>query len=514
MRYLPNGAQMKAADTYTIEKLGIPSLVLMERAALETVRALKDRGVDFSDTLVVCGSGNNGGDGFAAARILKEDGFSAEVLFVGRDASMSEECRVQRQIAERLNIPVFTDFPKKEYTVIIDAVFGVGLSRNIEGKYLKAIEWMNEKKCKKASIDIPSGICAQTGQVLGTAFRADITVSMACVKIGCELFPGKLYAGETISVPIGIDTSCFEKNEDVCITYDPEDLHLLLPKRKADSHKGDYGKILMITGSKGMAGAAYLSAKAAYAVGAGLVQIYTAEENRVVLQELLPEAIISCYNEADGKPDDAEMEKLIRWADVVCIGCGLGTSAFAGQLLQKTTEILRRENGGEKEKFSPRPCIIDADGLNLLSMNTELLEGVPNVILTPHMKEMSRLIKKEISQIAECRLSVVKEFTERYPVICVLKDSRTVVIKKGSHPFLNLAGNSAMAKAGSGDVLAGVISGLAAQKTDVFDAASSGVYFHACGGDEARKKKGSYSVLAGDLIEGIGQCVKNAEEML
>lgn len=149
MRYLPNGAQMKAADTYTIEKVGIPSLVLMERAALETVRVLKDRGVDFSDTLVVCGSGNNGGDGFAAARILKEYGFCAEVLFVGQDASMSEECRTQKQIAERLGISVFTDFPKKEYTVIIDAVFGVGLSRAIEGRYHTVIEWMNVRSVKK-----------------------------------------------------------------------------------------------------------------------------------------------------------------------------------------------------------------------------------------------------------------------------------------------------------------------------------------------------------------------------
>ncbi len=204
---------------------------------------------------------------------------------------------------------------------------------------------------------------------------------------------------------------------------------------------------------------------------------------------------------------------MIQWADVICIGCGLGTSVFASRLLKKTMEILR-ENGSEEEKLRSCPCIIDADGLNLLSMDMEQLQGVPNVILTPHMKEMSRLINKEIPQIAECRFSVVKEFTEQYQVVCALKDSRTVVMKEGHHPFLNLAGNSAMAKAGSGDVLAGMISGLAAQKTDIFDAVSAGVYFHACGGDEARKKKGSYSVLARDLIDGIGQCLKNAEERL
>ena len=200
MRYLPNGAQMKAADTYTIEKVGIPSLVLMERAALETVRVLKDRGVDFSDTLVVCGSGNNGGDGFAAARILKEYGFCAEVLFVGQDASMSEECRTQKQIAERLGISVFTDFPKKEYTVIIDAVFGVGLSRAIEGRYHTVIEWMNDKKCEKAAIDIPSGICAESGRVFGNCISCRYYSFYGVCEVGMRIISGETVCrGNSIS---------------------------------------------------------------------------------------------------------------------------------------------------------------------------------------------------------------------------------------------------------------------------------------------------------------------------
>ena len=200
MRYLPNGAQMKAADTYTIEKVGIPSLVLMERAALETVRVLKDRGVDFSDTLVVCGSGNNGGDGFAAARILKEYGFCAEVLFVGQDASMSEECRTQKQIAERLGISVFTDFPKKEYTVIIDAVFGVGLSRAIEGRYHTVIEWMNDKKCEKAAIDIPSGIMCGERQSFGNCISCRYYSFYGVCEVGMRIISGETVCrGNSIS---------------------------------------------------------------------------------------------------------------------------------------------------------------------------------------------------------------------------------------------------------------------------------------------------------------------------
>ena len=195
---------MKDADTYTINKVGVPSLVLMERAALKTVEAMEENGIDTSCALVVCGSGNNGGDGFAVARLLREKGQEADLFFAGRESSLSEECRIQKRIAENLDIPIFTDFPKKEYTVIIDALFGVGLSREITGRYADIIEWMNRQTGQKVAVDIPSGVCARTGRMLGTAFRADLTGSMECVKLGCELFPGKNYAGETVAAPIGL----------------------------------------------------------------------------------------------------------------------------------------------------------------------------------------------------------------------------------------------------------------------------------------------------------------------
>lgn len=497
MRYLPNGTQMSTADQFTINETGIPSLVLMERAALKLVETMHAHSVDTSQALIVCGSGNNGGDGFAVARLLSEEGAHAQILFAGKEASLSRECGIQKKIAENLGIRIFTEIPSGEYTVIIDAVFGVGLSREIDGKYADIITWMNEQKCQKVAVDIPSGVSSATGKILGTAFHADLTVSMACVKIGCEMYPGKYCAGETVAVPIGIDPEFFASDERVCITYDLCDIPGLLPERKADSHKGTYGKVLMITGSSGMAGAAYLSAKAAYAVGAGLVRIYTAWENRTVLQQLLPEAVISSYQEYDEKT----LSKLLDWADVVCIGCGIGTGKISEQLLEGT---LKRVSV---------PCIIDADGLNLLSRKMELLREIRvPVILTPHMKEMSRLTGDPVSEISDRRMETVSKFTDEYPAVCVLKDSRTLVQTKGRHPFLNLAGNSAMAKAGSGDVLAGVITGLTAQGMEVYESASLGVFLHACGGDQARDAKGGYSVLARDLIEGIEKCMKENEK--
>ena len=463
MRYLPDGEQMKKADQYTIQQIGVPSVVLMERAALKIVEVLEEKKKDLRRPLIVCGSGNNGGDGFAVARLLAEKGCHVDVLFTGRESSMTEECRLQAQIDKNLGINLFTEIPEKEYTVIIDAIFGVGLCREVAGHYRDVIGWMNRQTAQKVAVDIPSGICSATGKVLGIAFQAELTVSMACQKRSCALYPGQICAGEVVPVTIGIDPEYFFEQKSVCMTYDKKELGNLLPERKEDSHKGSFGRVLMITGSPGMAGAAYLSATAAYTVGAGLVQI--------------------------------------GWADVICIGCGLGQSSRSEKILLHTIE---------KAKCS---CVIDADGLNLLAGRKDLYKKLgKNMILTPHMKEMSRLTGISVSEIVERRFEVLHRFTEESPCICVLKDSRTIVAQKDRQNFLNLAGNAAMAKGGSGDVLAGVITGLLAQGMDGFQSAVTGVFLHACGGDEARDKKGGYSVLARDLIHGIQVAMKKAKE--
>ena len=497
MRYLPDGAWMQKADAHTIQEIGIPSVVLMERAALKTVEMMEREKTDFANALVVCGSGNNGGDGFAIARLLHAKGGQVTIAFVGKESSMTEECRLQAKIVHHLDLKIVTEIPNAEYTVIIDAVFGVGLSREVTGHYAEVIDRMNVLKGKKVAVDIPSGISSYNGRILGTAFRADLTVSFQCEKLGTVLFPGKEYAGKVFSVDIGIDTSIFQENREICYTLETNDILKRLPVRKANSHKGTYGKVLMITGSKGMAGAAYLSAKAAYTCGAGLVQIYTEESNRSILQQLLPEAIISRYQEYD----EEELKRRLKWADVICIGCGLGQNAVAESLVKGTL------------KHCAVPCVIDADGLNILACHMELISHteIP-VILTPHMKEMAGLLGSSVGELLEERFEKILDFTGRYPVTCALKDARTVVAEQSKPFFLNTAGNQAMAKAGSGDVLAGVITGLLAQRMNTYEAAVLGVYLHACGGDEAKNACGSYSVLAEDLIAGIKTCLKKAEE--
>lgn len=493
MIYLPTGEQMRRADLYTIEEIGVPSMVLMERAALEVVRCMEEEQLDFRKVLVVCGSGNNGGDGYAIARLLHLKGHDVTIFFAGNSQKRSEENAQQAKIAAHYEIPVITNLGTEEYSVIIDALFGTGLKREVTGHYREVLCSVNQMAGKKVAVDLPSGIHDTTGSRMGIAFCADLTVAIAFPKRGLFLQEGNVCAGKILTGDIGISSETFSEGT-VTFGYEKQDLFLGFPKRKKNSHKGSYGKVLMIAGSKGMSGAAYLSAKAAYAVGAGLVQIYTHEENRVILQQLLPEAIITTYDTFDSE----QLEKLIQWADLIGIGCGLGKSDTAERVMQYTL------------KRALVPCVVDADGINILSKHMEWIEETNAlIVLTPHMKEMSRMLQCSVKELIEQRMEKLHAFVERYKVVCVLKDARTLVAKEHQNTYLNLSGNAAMAKAGSGDVLAGVIVGILAQQCEPYTSACLGVFLHGLAGDMARDKKGAYSVLASDLVAEISSVLKN-----
>lgn len=493
MIYLPTGEQMRRADLYTIEEIGVPSMVLMERAALEVVRCMEEEQLDFRKVLVICGSGNNGGDGYAIARLLHLKGHDVTIFFAGNSQKRSEENAQQAKIAAHYEIPVITNLGTEEYSVIIDALFGTGLKREVTGHYREVLCSVNQMAGKKVAVDLPSGIHDTTGARMGIAFCADLTVAIAFPKRGLFLQEGNVCAGKILTGDIGISSETFSEGT-VTFGYEKQDLFLGFPKRKKNSHKGSYGKVLMIAGSKGMSGAAYLSAKAAYAVGAGLVQIYTHEENRVILQQLLPEAIITTYETFDSE----QLEKLIQWADLIGIGCGLGKSDTAERVMQYTL------------KRALVPCVVDADGINILSKHMEWIEETNAlIVLTPHMKEMSRMLQCSVKELIEQRMEKLHAFVERYKVVCVLKDARTLVAKEHQNTYLNLSGNAAMAKAGSGDVLAGVIVGILAQQCEPYTSACLGVFLHGLAGDMARDKKGAYSVLASDLVAEISSVLKN-----
>lgn len=489
---------MKAADSYTIREKKIPSLILMERAARTFVETVMERKLDLSNVCVVCGSGNNGGDGFAIARLLLEKGGCVTAVMAGNPDHCTEETLRQMELFREAGGTVGNSFEEGEYSILIDAVFGAGLSRRVEGDYLACIEAMNRSGGVKLAVDVPSGVSTTTGEVATSAFKADLTVSFQCAKLGCVLYPGRDYAGEVIVTDIGVDTSVLEGDREAAYALEEKDIKTMLPKRRPNSHKGDYGKALIIAGSRGMAGAAYLAALAAYRTGAGLVQIYTPEENRTILQTLLPEAIIRCYDFFDEK----ELLRLLSWADVVSIGSGLGTSDKSRRILQTTLENVQV------------PCVVDADGLNLLAEHSRYLSRLPHdqFVFTPHMKEMSRIVKKPVEELQRNRMEILTQFTGEARITCVLKDARTCICRQGEHPYVNLSGNAAMAKAGSGDVLAGVITGLIAQGMTCFDGAVLGVYLHGLAGEAAREEKGIYSVLARDLADAVGTVLKRLEE--
>ena len=344
MRYLVTGEQMKAIDGYTIHTVGIPSLVLMERAAMAVAREAEARIKAGQHVWAVCGTGNNGADGVAAARMLALKGHSVTVIVAGDPNRGTKEFHVQKEIAERLKISMveWKDFLPGRCDLLIDALFGVGLTREIEGEYREIIEAVNGMNPQTViAVDMPSGIHSTTGQVMGDAVKAHVTVTFGYGKLGTALYPGREYCGELVVEDIGFPDVSAKEAGPFAWTYGREDLHRM-PARPACSNKGTFGKVLLIAGCSGMSGAAYLAGLAAYRAGAGLVKIMTVDQNRTILQQLLPEAVVTVYSPQEILPDGQEpetekepgerlccssawekrIEKECAWADVIVMGPG------------------------------------------------------------------------------------------------------------------------------------------------------------------------------------------------
>ena len=345
------------------------------------------------------------------------------------------------------------------------------------------------------AVDTPSGIHTDSGQIMGTAVHADRTVTFGYIKKGLVLYPGASCSGKVICRDIGFDPAAAKTIGLQYITYTKED-YKRLPKRYADSHKGTYGHVLVIAGSKNMAGAAYFSALAAYRMGAGLVTLYTPESNRCILQQLLPEAVLKTY--PDTSPDLSALSDQLNNYQAIILGPGLGQNAASENIVRTVT--------ASDIKI---PLIIDADGLNILSKNMEWLSKstIPTVI-TPHMKELSRLTGHNIQYLKENLVQVCETFTREYGVICIAKDTRTMIIDNSETIYINLSGNNGMATGGSGDILTGIIAGLCAQHMPLSEAARLGVYLHGCAGDTAAFNKGFHSMTASDVLNAIPELLK------
>ena len=490
MKYIATAESMKKIDEYTIKKTGIPDAVLMERAALSVVSEIQKRTNGNEKILVVCGTGNNGADGMCCGRILQERGYSVEIVILGNHDKFTALAKLHRNILGNLGIEIINNVEVKEYDIIVDSIFGIGLSKEVTGIFADNISKINNIKnkygAKVYAVDIPSGISSNTGKTLGIAVEADYTVTFGLLKNGIVFEPGRYYAGKIIVADIGFTREAYLDNEDICFTYDIEDLPDILPKRKKDSNKGSYGKVLVVAGSKNMAGAAILSAKAAIRSGAGLVKVLTCECNRNIIQTSVPEALISTYEEND----DLEMlvKSEILWADVVIVGPGLSMSEKARKIVGIICDNITTT------------LILDADALNIIADENKVIPV--GAIITPHLKEMSRLINKPVSDIKENKIEVAREYARTNNIVVILKDSKTVA-SNGEKVYINSSGNNGMATGGSGDVLTGIIGAYLAQTDSIFDFCCAGVFVHGRAADIFVEKYNPYALTPTDIIENL-----------
>lgn len=512
MKWLLSAQEMKNCDTRTMEYYGMPSMVLMERAALAVAEVVQKGDFDTTRTAIVCGVGNNGGDGIAVARLLWQNGCKVSVYAVGSVNRATEQTRQQLAIAEKYGISVCFVTEEnlecvqqeiKNSTLLIDGLFGVGLSGKAEGLFGQMIQYINEAAAPVIAIDVPSGINSDNGHVEGCAVKAHTTVTFAFCKAGLVLYPGAEYAGKVLVAPIGITEDSFEKKPRL-FSLDTEEVLESLPVRNAYSNKGTYGKSVLIVGSKGMSGAACLAALAACRSGCGLVRIVTPEENREILQTLVPEAVLTVYDSENPKKDQQKIMEAISWGDAVGIGSGLGRSQASEYLVKLVLQCAHK------------PVVIDGDGLNILAEHMDWLDhnnrlSGQHIAVTPHLGEMARLSKTSVKDMQSHLVETAQAFAQQYHVCCVLKDARTIVASDYDSAYVNLTGNHGMATGGSGDVLTGMMTSFVAQGMELEKGAIAAVHLHGCAGDAAAEKKGARGMIARDLVACISSVLAKKE---
>lgn len=548
-----NALQMNRLDEYAIRELGIPQFALMERAAeavcnslfaFEPVRKI----------LVVCGIGNCAGDGIAAARILKTRGYAPIVWLVKPLEKCKESVHYQIKLYQNQGGIVIFEKPVFDFDLIIDAVFGVGLNRPLDDMFSEAVEYINsahEKGGRVISIDLPSGIHTDTGAVMGTAVKADLTVSFSYFKPGLLMYPGKEYAGIIKLSSIGIDSK--EKLSAIGIPEEGQryayafDERPVLKKRNPAGNKGTFHRVLLIAGSKEMGGAALLSAESALRSGCGLVDVFTHERNRDLILQTLPEAIVHTYSDADANHANAgdldadanhadafsagfetesreespliiNLNAALKSADVVVMGPGLSANNPAKEIVKYVLATC------------DKPLVLDADAVNLISKNEAVNAGASLrysdasagngadhtdfksllkkrsasaiTVMTPHPGELSRFTKKPVGELLSDYENELKAVAEEYHLIVVGKGNPTVVTD-GTDIYYNLSGNDAMATAGSGDVLSGMIGAFLLNENTPFEGVTLAVYAHGLSGEEAAKEKGHHAAIAGDFIKSL-----------
>ena len=506
-----NSTQMREADRRTTEEIGIPSLVLMENAGRQVVAAIEAVHSDLIErnVAVLCGRGNNGGDGFVVARTLLQRGVDVSVFLIGSVTEVKGDARVNLEILGRLGLTVveiadsqawelhFSEI--SECTLIVDAIFGTGLNAPISGLMETVVADVNGSGIPVVSIDLPSGLSADSHEPIGDSIEAGMTVTLAAPKLSLVLPPAETRAGDIVIADIGIPYDVIQSLEGPRVELlTRAAMRELITPRAPDSHKGDYGHVLVVAGSRGKTGAAHLAATGALRSGAGLVTIATAACCAPIIAAMAPEYMTEAIDErADGLDPDAVDRVLELARDVLALGPGLGqgpsTKRFVKALVDRAT----------------MPLVIDADGLNAFGDDPDRLSGREgrDVIITPHPGEMARLVGMSTDEVQSSRLEIARNFASAHHVYVVLKGHRTLVATPDEKVFINPTGNAGMATGGAGDVLTGMIAAWLAQLLDAEAACKLAVYLHGMAGDLAEADEGEVAMTAGDVAGHLGDAV-------
>lgn len=511
-------AEMREIDARAIRRHRVPALTLMENAgravAEQALELLGGRPLgDAHRICVVCGPGNNGGDGLVAARLLREQGAEVSVFLLGRATALRAEALANCRRLKAAGLAVAEVSGEKALVALrralagselaIDAIYGTGFRGAPDRLAAAAIAVLNGQEAPVLAVDIPSGIDGATGAAAGPAIRARRTVTLGLAKTGLFFHPGATCAGEVVVADIGFPPQLLDG---AARTIEPGDAAAVLPHRAPDAHKGSCGAVLVLAGSAGFTGAAALASAAALRSGAGLVQLGVPESLHDVMAAKLTEVIVRPLPETRTRTVSAQALDRIRAlaarADSLAIGPGLSTHAETVDLVQRLVPQLQV------------PAVIDADGLNALALKPELLPAAKApLVLTPHCGELARLVGSDVAAIRCDPLAAARAAASRFRQVVVLKGGPTVIAEPAGHVWINTTGNPGMATAGAGDVLTGLVAGLLAQGVPAAQAAVLGVHLHGLAGDLAAEERTEYCLLAGDIIDHVPGAFKRLMEM-
>jgi len=505
-------AQMQAIDRRTIENMGIPGVILMENAGRGIFELMKAHipGLAAKKVVVFAGKGNNGGDGFVIARHLHNLGSEVHVLLFGKRDALKNDAAVHARATQALGVPVremdadridSQDHLLRHAHIFVDALFGTGLSQPASGLYQRAIDKINALEKFVVSVDLPSGIDADSGRLIGPHVKATLTGALALLKRSHRLHPAAGAMGEIHIVDIGIPRKVIEEEPGDLFVPDESDIKISLPGRPADSHKGSYGHVLVIAGARGKGGAAGLTALAALRMGCGLVTLALPAGLQKAMEfhplEVMTHPLPETESGAIDASADETILELCAGKSAVALGPGLSTDPSTVKLLDAILPHISC------------PLVLDADGLNGLETQRKLLDRLKcSAVLTPHPKEMSRISGLEMAEILNNRVETARTFARSRSLVLVLKGSNSLIAFPDGRVFINPTGNPGMATGGSGDVLTGMIAGLIAQGMEPGPAAVAANYLHGLAGDDYARGNSQTTLIAGDLLRTLPETLK------